>query len=284
MLAKTTARPVMTPKKLRAAMIILQAQLAGSRRALASGDEEALHSLRVTLRQLTSLLKPLSALPVFSGLYASARDLARQTSPLRDAEVLCAELARIAPALAEQRQQALHEAYLELRQSPALDHCEQAMTDFLAGTVLPDRDTLKSTLSNTLGRWERQLQHALDEQAALEACGGGEPDRPTEEAAELNRHRLRLLIKRLRYTLILWQKPSARSRRLVQALRLAQDSLGDWHDRVVWLERSRAEPELLPFAADWSSEMHAHAAWADYQLSCLGKPLRQWCRRGKAKR
>ena len=263
----------MTPKKLRTAILTLQAQFLGSRQALASGDIEALHSLRVTLRQLCSLLKPLAALPTCSALYASARELASHSSPLRDEEVLCAELTRIAPALAARRQQALDAAYLSFRQSPALDSCQQALADFPGSASLPDKTVLGAAVGSTLGRWQRQLQHALEEQAALEANSA---DQPASEAADLNKHRLRLLIKRLRYTLTLWQKPTPEASSLIQALRQAQDSLGDWHDRGVWLARSQQEAELLPFAPVWESEMQAHAAWADYQVGQLQKPLKQW--------
>jgi CHAD domain-containing protein len=274
----------MTPRKLRAAIASLQTQLDSSKTALMTGDAEALHSLRVTLRQLCSLLKPLAALPDFGAPYAHARELARATSPLRDEEVLCTELALLAPALAARRQQALDAAYRGLHDSPVLAQCMLALGEFLATAPFPDKATLKSTLAHALRHWQRQLHHALQEQAALAERARDDSDLPAREAAELHKHRLRLLIKRLRYSLAVWQKSSPRTRRLLKALRKCQDSLGDWHDRIVWLERSREEADLLPFVATWEAEKQLHAVWADAQLAQLQKPLRRWQQRQKKSR
>lgn len=274
-----SAGPAMSPKKLRATIARLQARLEASEQALCSGDSEALHSLRVTLRQLTSLLKPLAALPAFHALYASARALASHTSPIRDDEVLCAELAKRAPALATQRQQALQAAYARLRESPEIAACREALKDFLALPTLPAKPLLQATLARALSRWQRQLQQALQQQGELQQAAETTPDSGNSEAAELHKHRLRLLIKRLRYTVELWQKPSPRQRRLLAALRAAQDSLGDWHDRSVWLARSQQEADLQPLVSLWQSEMQTHSTWADTRLAKLRKPLRRWRKR-----
>ena len=57
-------------------------------------DSEALHDLRVCLRRIRSLLRPLRGCPGATRLDRAAAELGRLTTPLRDLEVLIAELAR----------------------------------------------------------------------------------------------------------------------------------------------------------------------------------------------
>lgn len=57
-------------------------------------DTEALHDLRVCLRRIRSLLRPLRGCPGATRLDRAAAELGRLTTPLRDLEVLIAELAR----------------------------------------------------------------------------------------------------------------------------------------------------------------------------------------------
>lgn len=58
-------------------------------------DAEALHDLRITLRQLRSLLRPMRGLATVDALEQAAAVLGRLTGPLRDREVLMAELERM---------------------------------------------------------------------------------------------------------------------------------------------------------------------------------------------
>uniref|UniRef100_UPI0023F41763 CHAD domain-containing protein n=1 Tax=Zestomonas thermotolerans TaxID=157784 RepID=UPI0023F41763 len=50
-------------------------------------DAEALHDLRIGLRKLRSLLRPLNRLPLVASLDAAAAALGRLSGPLRDREV-----------------------------------------------------------------------------------------------------------------------------------------------------------------------------------------------------
>src|SRR5690606_24366742 len=63
-------------------------------RLRADTDSEALHDLRIALRRLRSLLRPLRKLESVAELDRAAQAVGRLSSPMRDAEVLHAELSR----------------------------------------------------------------------------------------------------------------------------------------------------------------------------------------------
>lgn len=76
-----------------AQVLTLQVRLLACRERLAADvDSEALHDLRTTTRRLRSLLRPLRGLPAVDQLEDAARALGALTTPLRDREVLAAEL------------------------------------------------------------------------------------------------------------------------------------------------------------------------------------------------
>ena len=66
--------------------------LACQARLAQNTDSEALHDLRTTVRRLRSLLRPLRGLPGVDILEAAAKAVGDMTTPLRDREVLAAEL------------------------------------------------------------------------------------------------------------------------------------------------------------------------------------------------
>lgn len=78
-------------------VLALQVRLYACQARLADcTDTEALHDLRIALRQLRSLLRPLRGFPAVDVLEQGAAVLGRLSGPLRDREVLVAELARMA--------------------------------------------------------------------------------------------------------------------------------------------------------------------------------------------
>ena len=85
-------------------VIALQVRLLACRERLAANtDSEALHDLRSSVRRLRSLLRPLRGLPGVEQLEAAAKSLGELTTPLRDREVLAAELGQRGFAQAGQR-------------------------------------------------------------------------------------------------------------------------------------------------------------------------------------
>ena len=63
-------------------------------RLLCRTDDEALHDMRIGLRRLRSLLRPIRNLEPVRELDAAAAEVGRLTTPIRDLEVMIIELQR----------------------------------------------------------------------------------------------------------------------------------------------------------------------------------------------
>lgn len=103
---------------------------AASARLQARSDDEALHDLRVGVRRLRSLLRPLRNLSDVNTLEAAATALGHLSTPLRDSEVLVQELeARAQSALGDwhDRLQWLRRAEQESDLQPLCDSWRQAL-------------------------------------------------------------------------------------------------------------------------------------------------------------
>lgn len=239
-----------------AQVLKLEIQLISARARLeASTDDEALHDLRINLRRLRSLLRPLRGLPVADVLIEAARELGRITTPLRDLEVLIAELARHHhERLAEPRRLRLRQGCREVLQALALERLFQVLDAWPQLLRLSAREGLleqprKRIRKRLLKDWAR-LEQALADPAH-------------------DRHALRLLIKRARYGADAYPgvvEVSERTRRLLKG---AQDALGKWHDRLQWLATAEREPDLAPRTRAWSTALHAAELRADRVLEKL---------------
>lgn len=73
--------------------------------------------------------------------------------------------------------------------------------------------------------------------------------------AEHDRHRVRLLIKRVRYTAEAYPQLSPLSAAQVRLLKKGQALLGDWHDHLQWLARAETEKDLQVFVQAWRRSM-----------------------------
>lgn len=226
-------------------------------RLLAHTDDEALHDLRIALRELRSLLRPLTAAPACADLQQRAAELGRLTGPLRDLEVLQGYL----------QQQGMHGA-AQSRHALLL----QGYSALLGSASL-------TQLLNALDEWPQQWR---------EAAGSGElrglhkrikqrlgKDRKRLAKALLDpahdRHRLRLLVKRLRYAAEAYPPLAGFSGRARMRLKHAQSALGDWHDHWQWLLRAEAEVDLQPCVAAWREAMQRAEQEADRALQRLAK-------------
>ncbi len=198
---------------------------------------EALHRLRVALRQLQSRL-PRDAATV--AVHRALREVLRASSPLRDRDVLLAELRRLgmtAVARAYAAEQAAARAAFAA--GPALAGLQAALAALppplaAATTTVPLRKPLR--------RLARQLQAPVFEGTA-DAMAGSASDW----------HGLRLAVKKCRYALgrrreAAWQPP------LAALLRRLQDGLGRWHDREQWLAVAAQDARLAPAVAQWQQE------------------------------
>lgn len=237
-------------------VLTLQVRLFACRARLAEGtDSEALHDLRIALRQLRSLLRPLRGLPGVDALEQGAAVLGRLSGPLRDREVLMAELQRMGlahlAATDEAQRIADYTAIAGSRELAELmlllDGWPASWRDAARQGLLDDAD---KRIRRRLRRQQRQLARALRDPAH-------------------DRHRLRLLIKRVRYAAETYPAQSRLSKAAHKRLKRAQSALGDWHDHLQWLAQAEALTSLHPCRPLWQQGQQAAEQRADDALLAL---------------
>ncbi|OLU16748.1 MULTISPECIES: CHAD domain-containing protein [unclassified Pseudomonas] len=230
--------------KLRSEVLRLQVALYACRERLqAQTDDEALHDLRVCLRRLRSLLKPLKGAAGSDALQNRAAELGRLTGPLRDLEVLIETLhAHGEHAAADRRmvQRRKGDAMvLASRALPALFHAlDEWPQELTAQQASGELDDLQKSVKRYLRKQRGKLIDALGD-------------------AEHDRHRVRLLIKRVRYTAEAYPQLSPLSAAQLKLLKKGQAVLGDWHDHLQWLATAEHEPDLRGFIPAWRASMEA---------------------------
>ena len=237
-------------------LLALQVRLYACRaRLIEATDDEALHDLRVTLRRLRSLLKPLSGLPTVDSLEQAAAALGRLTGPLRDREVLQAQLG--------------HLGALELADAMARElaprRAEVAFTQELADVLLaldtwPQR-WRQAAANGELKQLQRRIRRRLQRQQQRLALALRDPAH--------DRHRLRLLIKRVRYAAEAYPRQCGLRQSAQARLKLAQSALGDWHDHLQWLALADTQAALAPCCAAWRAAMQDAERRADDSLLVL---------------
>lgn len=232
-----------------------------SARMEARTDEQGLHDLRVSARRLKSLLRPLRKFDDVKPLDRAASKLLKLTSPLRDLEVLAQELARKdATGQARSRQAEVGSGYDEIVQSAELAQLFAELDDFPANLRAADHSgelrRLKKRISRKLEKQLRRLQAALDD-------------------PEYDRHKLRILIKRLRYAHRAYPQLSPITKKTAKALKHAQSELGDWHDQHLWAQKTGEEADLQPLQEDWQKAADAALEEAEATLAKLRTRLRR---------
>jgi CHAD domain-containing protein len=224
-------------------------------RLLAATDPEALHDLRIALRKLRSLLQPLRGLPACDALQQQAAALGRISGPLRDLEVLLAHLQSMDMHDAVNRRQLrLLDGYRALLADGALPALFTALDQWpqLWRQAAADAELrgLAKRVKRRLIKQQRRLAEALADPAH-------------------DRHRLRLLIKRVRYGAEAYPELSAVSANTQARLKAAQSALGDWHDRLQWLLRAEQETDLAACVDVWRTALQAAEETADLALLVL---------------
>ncbi|WP_263142852.1 CHAD domain-containing protein [Pseudomonas sp. RIT-PI-AD] len=224
-------------------------------RLRARTDEEGLHDLRVSLRRLRSLLRPLKKLPMVQPLCEAAREVGGLGGPLRDLEVLTAELERHGQHEAAVRRRAhLERGYPVLLSSQALQRL------FVTLDALPSFWRLMQREGDLHGLHKRLLKHQCKQQLRL---------LDALHDPQFDRHHLRLLIKRVRYGAETYPDIADLPASAAALLKNAQAALGDWHDRHEWLLRADGEADLAPCRADWQRGMRAAEKRADASVKAL---------------
>jgi CHAD domain-containing protein len=231
--------------------------LACQARLSACTDPEALHELRTTVRRLRSLLRPLRGLPGVEQLEAAASAVGQLTTPLRDREVLAAYLLQHGqPEAAQRRMAQMAEAYPAVAVSPELAHLLMIVDAFPRFLRAAQRQGLlkglRRRIEKRLARQWKKLDEALHDPAH-------------------DRHRLRLLIKRVRYGIEAYPELDRLPAKALPRLKSAQSALGDWHDCWQWLARAEQEADLQPCVAVWKTTMVKAEQRADRVLDKLSK-------------
>lgn len=239
-----------------AQVLALQVRLLSCQARLAADtDSEALHDLRIATRRLRSLLRPLRELPGVEQLEGAAQALGNLTTPLRDREVLAAQLLkRDQLAAAQTRLAHRRETFASVADSAELARLLAIVDAFPIFLRAAEREGLTRRLHKRIDKrlekqW-KQLRAALQDPAH-------------------DRHRLRLLIKRVRYAAEAYPQLEHAGRRLQRALKNAQSDLGDWHDLLQWLLQAEQQHDLAPCVADWQVQLRGAELRADTTLERL---------------
>jgi len=224
-------------------------------RLSATTDDEALHDLRTTVRRLRSLLRPLRGLPGVEQLEAAAAGVGNLTTPLRDREVLAAYLhSHGQHEAALRRTVQMAKAYPAVATGPELAQLFLILDAFPRFLRASQRQGLLKGLRQRIEKRLAKLWDALDK--AL-------------HDPEHDRHRLRLLIKRVRYAAESYPELDPLPVKAMPRLKAAQEALGNWHDCWQWLAKAEQESDLQPCVAVWRVTMVKAQASADLVLDTL---------------
>lgn len=225
-------------KQLRGEVVRLQIRLYACReRLVAHTDTEALHDLRVAVRRLRSLLKPLKGVAGSDQLQERAKQVGRLTSPLRDQEVLVAQLRQLGEhEAADRRLPHLLRGYHTVAVAAALPALFRALDAW-------PRELARLQAASELDDLDKQVQRYLKKQRKrlLQALGDPQHDR----------HRTRLLVKRVRYTAQAYPELFSLPKTQMKALKATQGAIGDWHDLQQWLGRAELEEDLQHLQVVW---------------------------------
>lgn len=200
-------------------------------------DPEALHDLRVAARRLRSLLKPLRLGALAEDLDRAAKALGQATNPIRDMEVMAAELERHGLLIpASLRRQAVLRWYRQAGSSPQIKDLLDALDawpDGVRRAMTEGRlDDLEAEASKRIRHQLRKLLAALDD--------------PGHDL-----HDIRLLVKRARYSQEAYPDLCPLPGKVLDTLKTLQTMLGDWHDHQQWCLRAEEQADLRPLSAEW---------------------------------
>jgi CHAD domain-containing protein len=219
---------------------VLKAQVAlyhACTRLRARTDGEALHDLRIKLRRLRSLLRPLRGIDSVERLDSVIAQLGKLTTPVRDLEVLVDELeSKHYSELAAVRRSKLAAAYDRVLRSRTLamlfEELDEWPASFRLEQVAGDAQKLGKKVTRRLERQISRLTEALGE------TGG-------------DRHKLRILAKHTRYMIEAYPQQSGVNPEVMRSLKTVLSALGAWHDLFQWCLKAGTEKDLQPLLPQW---------------------------------
>lgn len=227
-----------------------------------ASDSEALHDLRITLRGVRSLLRPLRKWPELTALDQAAAALLRSTSALRDAQVLAEELEQRGwrTEASRRRLRVEENTRRSLRKPDAkrvLIEFERWPAAFREAHSGADAKGIRRVIRRCAKRDLEKLRKVLVQ-------SHGSPG---------DWHAIRLRIKRARYlceSYAAWVKPDGK---LLDELKRTQSALGDEHDLGLWCAAADKDASLRPLLNGWLVARATAQCDAYARLSTLRKRL-----------
>ncbi|MFJ7144293.1 CHAD domain-containing protein [Pseudomonas protegens] len=228
-------------------------------------DSEALHDLRIAIRRIRSLLKPLRSIKEMTALIEAAAEVGRQTTPARDLEVLIQELEkRKHPQLAQTRRAQLGARYAAILNGSPLSSFFEALdawpAEFRSVEFNGGWTDIQSRIRKALNKQVNQLHLAIADKS-------------------FDRHKLRVLVKRTRYLTEAFPTLSPLSNRETKVLKELQSALGKWHDHYQWCLKVQAENDLLPLELAWTECAALALSDAEARLTEAAKQLPKSCKK-----
>lgn len=239
-----------------AKIISLEVSLYHSRgRLQANSDGEALHDLRIAVRKIRSLLRPLRHLPEVAALNQAAAEVGRVTTPTRDLEVLVDELQKMGyPRQAMTRSATLSGQYRKIAASAVLDKLFTELDRWPEMFRTVER-------AGELTDVQRQIHKAMNKRINQLIAGLRDPD--------FDRHQLRIIVKNARYLTEAFPALSPLKAESRAELKSVQGSLGSWHDHHQWCLRAESESDLFEIAPYWQIASEQALADAEMKLTSL---------------
>ena len=242
-----------------AEILALQVALYHARARLeARTDSEALHDLRIAVRRIRSLLRPMRSMSQVAALNIAAAEVGRLTTPAH-LEVMIQELeGRGFPVQVQLRKARLASNYSRILKSPVLKNLfiqlDEWPSIFRSVEVNGGLKHIQPQIEKALKKQIDRLHAAVDD-------------------TEFDRHELRILVKRTRYLTEAFPKLSPLSRKAASSLKALQSALGSWHDHYQWCQKALNESDLRPLEKIWQSCAATALEKAETQLVGLAKLL-----------
>lgn len=239
-----------------AQIISLEVALYHARARLqANSDSEALHDLRIAVRKIRSLLRPLRNMAQVIELNQAAAEVGRATTPTRDLEVIADELRKMGYSQQAMRRSALlKEQYRKIAASPLLGKLFAELDQWPEMFRTAER-------AGELVDVKRQIEKALKKRITQLIAGLRDK--------QFDRHELRIIVKNARYLSDAFPTLSPLRATSRAQLKSVQASLGSWHDHHQWCLRAEAEPDLLEIAPYWQAASEQALADAELKLASL---------------
>lgn len=218
-------------------------------------DSEALHDLRIAVRRIRSLLRPMRSMSQVGALNIAAAEVGRLTTPARDLEVMIQELeSRGFPVQAHLRKSRLAVSYSRILKNSALKNLFTQLDEWPSSFRSVE---LSGGLKHLQPQIEKSLKKHIDRlHAAVDDAGS-------------DRHELRILVKQTRYLTEAFPKLSPLSGKAASSLKALQSALGAWHDHYQWCQMALIESDLLPLEQVWQRCAATALEKAEIQLKDL---------------